>query len=75
MKYEHLLLVCVAVKVTYESLYISFLHKIINIIFDTEHSVYIRYIVTYRLAPVLKTIFHQCVISYTCSQSNSDDQS
>ena len=26
-----------------------------------------------RLAPVLKTIFHQCVISYTCSQSNSDD--
>ena len=24
------------------------------------------------LAPVLKTIFHQCVISYTCSQSNSD---
>ena len=27
---------------------------------------------TIRLAPVLKTIFHQCVISYTCSQSNSD---
>ena len=26
-----------------------------------------------RLAPVLKTSFHQCVISYTCSQSNSDD--
>ena len=25
-----------------------------------------------RLAPVLKTIFHQCVIPYTCSQSNSD---
>ena len=25
-----------------------------------------------RLAPVLKTIFHQCFISYTCSQSNSD---
>ena len=25
-----------------------------------------------RLVPVLKTIFHQCVISYTCSQSNSD---
>ena len=25
-----------------------------------------------RLAPVLKTSFHQCVISYTCSQSNSD---
>ena len=25
-----------------------------------------------RLAPVLKTIFHQCAISYTCSQSNSD---
>ena len=25
-----------------------------------------------RLAPVLKTVFHQCVISYTCSQSNSD---
>ena len=24
------------------------------------------------LAPVLKTIFHRCVISYTCSQSNSD---
>ena len=25
-----------------------------------------------RLAPVLKTVFHQCVISYTCSQTNSD---
>ena len=25
-----------------------------------------------RLAPALQTIFHQCVISYTCSQSNSD---
>ena len=25
-----------------------------------------------RLAPDLKTIFHQCVISYTCSQSKSD---
>ena len=25
-----------------------------------------------RLAPVLKTIFHQCVISYTYSQSNFD---
>ena len=25
-----------------------------------------------RLALVLKTVFHQCVISYTCSQSNSD---
>ena len=25
-----------------------------------------------RLAPVLKTIFHQGVISYTCSQSNPD---
>ena len=25
-----------------------------------------------RLAPVPKTIFHQCVKSYTCSQSNSD---
>ena len=24
-----------------------------------------------RLAPVLKIIFHQCVISYTCSQSYS----
>ena len=27
---------------------------------------------TGRQAPVLKTIFHQCVISYTCSQSYSD---
>ena len=27
---------------------------------------------THRLAPVLKTIFHQCFISYTCSQTNSD---
>ena len=27
---------------------------------------------SHRLDPVLKTIFHQCVISYTCSQSNSD---
>ena len=26
----------------------------------------------FRLAPVLKTIFHQCVISYTCSQSYPD---
>ena len=26
----------------------------------------------YRLAPVRKTNFHQCVISHTCSQSNSD---
>ena len=25
-----------------------------------------------RLAPVLITIFHQSVIAYTCSQSNSD---
>ena len=25
-----------------------------------------------RLAPVLNIIFHQCVITYTCSQSNSD---
>ena len=25
-----------------------------------------------RLAPVLNTFFQQCVISYTCSQSNSD---
>ena len=25
-----------------------------------------------RQAPVLKTIFHQCVISYTCSQYNAD---
>ena len=25
-----------------------------------------------RLVPVLKTIFHQCVISYSCSQSNSN---
>ena len=25
-----------------------------------------------RLAQVFKTIFHQCVISYSCSQSNSD---
>ena len=25
----------------------------------------------HRLAPVLKTIFHQYVISYTCNQSNS----
>ena len=29
-------------------------------------------IIRIRLAPVLKTIFHQCVILYTCSQSNSD---
>ena len=26
----------------------------------------------YRLAPVLKTFFHPCVISNTCSQSYSD---
>ena len=30
------------------------------------------YTLDIRLVPVLKTIFHQCVISYTCSQSNSD---
>ena len=29
-----------------------------------------QYIV-YRLAQVLKTSFRQCVISYSCSQSNS----
>ena len=27
---------------------------------------------TSRLAPVLKTIFHQCAMSYNCSLSNSD---
>ena len=26
----------------------------------------------FRLALVLKAIFHQCVVSLTCSQSNSD---
>ena len=43
----------------------------VNLIFVDK----LMYIATYklmgRLAPVLKTIFHQCVISYTCSQSNS----
>ena len=28
--------------------------------------------VLFRLAPVLKTIFHQCAISYTCGYSYSD---
>ena len=31
-----------------------------------------RHIGIIRLTPVLATIFHQCVIPYTCSQSNSD---
>ena len=30
------------------------------------------FIASGRLAPILKTSFHQCVISYTCSHSNSD---
>ena len=38
----------------------------------TLHNEYICHSVKVRLAPVLKTIFHQCVKSYTCSQSNSD---
>ena len=29
-------------------------------------------VVCARLAPFLKTIFHQCVILFLCSQSNSD---
>ena len=33
---------------------------------------YWRICVLVRLAPVLITMFHQCVISYTCSKSNSD---
>ena len=41
-----------------------------------EHNVIstIRIMFQDRLAQVLKTIFHQCVISYTstCSHSNSD---
>ena len=35
-----------------------------GILFSLSHPV--------RLAPVLKTIVHECVISYTCRQSNSD---
>ena len=44
----------------------------INIFFAGERTLLIS-IVRRRLAPVLKTIFHQYVISYTCGQSNSDD--
>ena len=35
-------------------------------------SVLLSCLIEIRLAPVLKTIFRQCVISYTCSHSNSD---
>ena len=38
---------------------------------DSENSILQIYTKHHRLATVLKTIFHQCVISYTCSQSNS----
>ena len=31
-----------------------------------------QFSLVFALAPVLKTIFHQCFISYTCSQSYSD---
>ena len=34
--------------------------------------VHIVFYIHIRLTPVLKTNFHQCVISYTYSQSNSD---
>ena len=37
-----------------------------------HYSIDSKYYMKHRLAPVLKTIFHQCVISYTCSQSYSD---
>ena len=30
------------------------------------------HLATARLAQVLKTIFHQCALSYTCSKFNSD---
>ena len=39
--------------------------------FAMSKSIYYHYL-NLRLAPVLKAFFHQCVISYTCSQSNSD---
>ena len=37
-----------------------------------EEVFYRSHITITRLASVLKTIFHQCVLSHTCSQSNSD---
>ena len=43
-----------------------------SIFFKTSRWISWSHVQTVRLAPVLKTIFHQCVISYTCSQSNSD---
>ena len=43
------------------------LNYVINHIFSVS---FVKCIL--RLAPVLKTIFHQCIISYTYSQSNSD---
>ena len=36
------------------------------IIFDVKSTKW------FRLAPVLQTLISQCVILYTCSQSNSD---
>ena len=42
-----------------------FFHRAVVFQPDVEHWI------VCRLAPVLKTIFHQYVISYTCSQSNS----
>ena len=44
-------------------------HVFYNVVYSREFEV-LR--TRGRLAPVIKTIFHQCVISYTCSQSYSD---
>ena len=44
---------------------LSLVSKLTNVFFTTFNK-------KARLAPVLKTICHQCVISYTCSQSISD---
>ena len=39
-----------------------------------RHNMRYQDLVLCRLAPVFKTIFHHCVISYTFRQSNSDDR-
>ena len=51
-------------------LWIEGLHRRLTI--DTVTVFLEQDTVPIRLAPVLKTIFHQCVISYSCSQSYSD---
>ena len=53
-----------------ETISVTEIHHFIEIL--SSNPLQLRKRTVLRLAPVLKTIFHQSVISYTCSQSNSD---